>query len=618
MKPAIFHKVIYLASFIFLIQALSCTSNNTKFPILILASNVDFGLYTAEILKAEGYNEFIIDSLNSGKISSSYLAHFDLVILPKCQIDPSSKKLIEKYVSDGGNLIAFRPDETLSSLFGIIPTGHNYVGGYIDIDSSTDQGKGITSEAMQFHGPSDVYTLSSAKSIATIFADNAANTGTPGVVSHTYGEGHGIAFLYNLPKSIVYTRQGNPLFAGIEKDGILGLRAMDLFTDGWVDTSKNTLNQADQQMAFLSHCIESLSQYAKPLPHFWYFPDSLKCLVVLDNDGEDNGENDFEAQFRDIDSMGAKMTIYIKDVDKVSKKWVDKWSAKGFEIAAHPDDTKEAKNPTWHRMDSVLGDIKKQIKSKYGLTIRTNVNHWFVWTGKNANETQNFAAQAQLEENHGIEMDANYAHYDINSNQGEHFLGPLGINQGNYMGSGLPMKFANAEGKTVNVYQRFNAVYDQQYMESKAPDDFFYSFKGLMDRSLNDQIYDVISIKAHNNEYHFSKDPLLRMMAYATQNGIPVWTAKQLLEFLKMKDEASFTKISWSNNHLSFLLNSSLKHSNGLSFMIPADFDGRKIKSITIAGKNVPYSFKSTKGFEYAFVTVQPGKNYEVSAAYSN
>ena len=77
-----------------------------------------------------------------------------------------------------------------------------------------------------------------------------------------------------------------PCHAGIEKDGIPGLRGMDLFTDGWVDTTTNMLNQADQQMALLTNCIQNLS--TKPLPRMWYFPDSLKCLVVLDNDGEDN------------------------------------------------------------------------------------------------------------------------------------------------------------------------------------------------------------------------------------------------------------------------------------------------------------------------------------------
>ena len=89
------------------------------------------------------------------------------------------------------------------------------------------------------------------------------STDYPAVVMNNYGHGHAIAFMYNLPKSIAYTRQGNYLFAGQEKDSIDGIRAMDMFTDGWVDTSKNTINQADEQMRLLSHCIEKIEQLYK-------------------------------------------------------------------------------------------------------------------------------------------------------------------------------------------------------------------------------------------------------------------------------------------------------------------------------------------------------------------
>ena len=74
-----------------------------------------------------------------------------------------------------------------------------------------------------------------------------------------------MAFLYNLPQSIVYTRQGNYRNAGQEMDGITGIRAMDLFTNGWVDTTKNMLNQADEQMRLLSHGIEKMNSYIKAI-----------------------------------------------------------------------------------------------------------------------------------------------------------------------------------------------------------------------------------------------------------------------------------------------------------------------------------------------------------------
>ena len=68
-------------------------------------------------------------------------------------------------------------------------------------------------------------------------------------------------------------------------------------------------------------------------------------------------------------------------------------------------------------------------------------------------------------------------------------------------------------------------MYDQQYNENHDPEGFFNCFKGLMDRSLNDEVYSFISVKSHNDEYYFSKTPLMKMLAYANSNGIPVWTA---------------------------------------------------------------------------------------------
>lgn len=590
------------------------TANDDKIPILIIASDSDFGTYTGEILKTEGLNEYLIEPLTGGNITASYLEQFDVVILAEYILDSNSKIILQKYVRKGGNLIAFRPDKALSEVFGISPLQGTISDGYIGIDTKMDEGRGLTSETLQFHGIADKYALSGAGSIASLFSDATSTEKFPGVVHNTYGKGQAIAFLYNLPKSIVYTRQGNPLSAGIEKDGILGLRAMDLFTDGWVDNSKNTINQADQQMALLTHSIQGLT--AQPLPRFWYFPEDLKSLVVLDNDGEDSYEADFDPQFRDVDAMDAKMTLYIKDVEKVSKEWVKKWVGKGFEIAAHPDDTQEAEHPTWKRMDSILGDIKNQIDQKYGLPLRTNVNHWFVWPGNDADGTQNFAALAELEAKHGIEMDANYAHYDINSNQGDHYLGPLGMDHGNYIGSGLVMKFAHPEGKTLNIYQRFNAVYDQQYMESEAADEFFYSFKGLLDRSLNEEIYSIVSIKAHNNEYYFSKVPLMKMLGYAKKNGVPVWTAEQLLDFLKTKDESTFTEITWADKTLKFKLVSPLQNKSGLSVLIPAKNENLTLHSLKVNGQDRSINLQKIKGYDYALFTVEPGATYEISGGY--
>jgi hypothetical protein len=390
-----------------------------------------------------------------------------------------------------------------------------------------------------------------------------------------------------------------------------------MFTNGWVDTTKNTLNQADEQMHFLAHCIEKITHNDIPLPRFWYFPDTLKCLVVLNNDGENTNEADFIPHFKDVESKNANMTLYVLELDRISKATIDSWKNNGHEISGHTDDIKEAIDPSWKNMNAAIVSKINELNERYGIKkMRTVVNHWFVWCGKDLDGSADFAAQAILELNNGIELDANYAHYDNGSNQG-HFLGSAGTDQGNFTGSGLPMKFAGKNGAVLNIYQLLNNVYDQQYMEHKDQEGFFNCFMGLMDRSLNDEIYSYITVKTHTNEYFFSKKPLSEMLDYAKQNAIPVWTAVELLDFLKAKDEAHFTDITFSNNQLLFRIHSAFKHRSGLTFMIPYLHNEKKTNRILVDGKIKPYTVKSVKGYRYAFVTITPGNNYTLLADYN-
>src|SRR6476620_1532405 len=118
------------------------------------------------------------------------------------------------------------------------------------------------------------------------------------------------------------------------------------------------------------------------------------------------------------------------------------------------------------------------------------------------------------------------------------------------------MKFVDNDGEIINVYQQLNNVYDQQYMEHKDQDGYYNAFKGLIDRSVENGTYSFISVRAHNNEYFFSKIPLMKMLDYANIKHVPVWTELQLLNFLKSRDEAEFTNIQFQNQQLTFTLHS--------------------------------------------------------------
>ena len=611
-------KVLFWITILLVLAALvQCrTKSDPLAPILVLATDENYGTYTCEILRAEGFTSFVRDSIMGSNVNEAYLRSFDIVILAETSVTKEAADELTDYVKSGGNLIAFRPDKKLSSLFGLSPMDGEMRDGYISIQSDAEIGVGLTKEPMQFHAAADQYTLKQGVEVATIQGTDSLSSKFPGVTFNAYGDGFAMAFVYNLPKSIVYTRQGNHEHAGREMDGITGIRAMDLFTGGFVDTSKNTINQADEQMRILTHGIEQMSLRKRPIPRLWYFPDTLKCLVTLNNDGEDSKEEEFNQQFEDVYSKGGMMTLYIKEVEFISKAWTDKWANRGFEISGHPDDTRQATHPDWRTMDSVYTALESELKESYGVNgMKTVTNHWFVWTGSLADGTQDFSAQAKIEEKHGIGLDCNYAHYDNGSPEG-HFLGTMGYKQGNYTGSGLSMKFADPNGKIINVFQQLNNVYDQQYMEHKDQDGYFNAFKGIMDRSVRGGVYSTISVRAHNNEYFFSEVPLMKMLDYAKQQEIPVWTELNFLEFLRAKEETTINDITWDDNQLSYTIHSTLKHENGITHLIPLLFNRKIIREIRVNGNPYRYKVHVIKGTSYAFVTLSPGSEHSIAISY--
>ena len=139
---------------------------------------------------------------------------------------------------------------------------------------------------LQYHGVADRYTLSGARTIATLYSNATTTTTFPAVTLRSVGAngGEAAAFTFDLPKSIALTRQGNPAWAGTERDSQDPIRSDDMYFGGsatdWVDLSKVAIPQADEQQRLLANLIQVMNRDLKPLPRFWYFPRNLKAVVI--------------------------------------------------------------------------------------------------------------------------------------------------------------------------------------------------------------------------------------------------------------------------------------------------------------------------------------------------
>src|SRR5206468_10625161 len=185
-----------------------------------------FSRYPVEILRAEGFNLFA--ALNIGSVTATTLNGYDVAVLGDQTLTAAQVTMFTNWVNAGGTLIALRPSKNLAVLLGLTDASATLVDRYLRVNTATAEGAGIVGQTIQYHGTADRYTLNGATAVATLYS--AANTATsnPAVTTRTVGAngGRAIAFTYDLARSIVYTRQGNPAWAGQERDGTAPRRSV--------------------------------------------------------------------------------------------------------------------------------------------------------------------------------------------------------------------------------------------------------------------------------------------------------------------------------------------------------------------------------------------------------
>ena len=138
-------------------------------PILVISNSTDpFSRYYAEILRAEGLNEFQVTDLSN--VSASMLANYDVAILAENDLSAAQVSTLTNWVQGGGNLIAMRPDPQLAGLLGLNSAPGTLANAYLKVDTSTGPGAGIVGQTIQFHGTADRYTTSGAQAIASLYS----------------------------------------------------------------------------------------------------------------------------------------------------------------------------------------------------------------------------------------------------------------------------------------------------------------------------------------------------------------------------------------------------------------------------------------------------------------
>ncbi|MBN8789073.1 MAG: DUF4082 domain-containing protein [Terrimonas sp.] len=593
-----------LLSFAFIYAQPSNPNDGPGGPILVISNTSNpFSRYMVEILRAEGLNAFAATDITA--VTESGLNNYDVAILGEMQLDAGQVTMLSNWVNNGGTLITMRPDAQLQSLLGITLTAGNLPEAYLLVNTSEGPGVGIVNQTMQYHGTADLYMLNGATALATLYADAATATANPAVTTHNVGAngGRAVSFTYDLAKSVVYTRQGNPLWAGDERDGQSGpIRSNDMFYGAktgdiqpdWIDFNKIAIPQADEQQRLLTNIIIQSNFHRKPLPRFWFLPRGLKAAIVMS--GDDHGTGGTAGRFdrylalspqssSTADWTAIRGTSYIFPNTPITKEQVTAYQAQGFEIGLHVNTNCDNWTPT--SLDGFITNQKATLLGNLSNInpIVTNRTHCIAWS--------DWASEAEVEADHGIRLDVNYYYWPASWVQNR---------PGMFTGSGMPMRFAKTDGALIDCYQVPTQMTDESGID-------YSSFcNALLDKALGAEgYYGVFCANMHTD---LSDGPLHAgseaIIASALVRQVPVISAKQMLTWLDGRNNSSFGITSWDNNELSFSITAA-EGANFLQAMLPKYVNNLKLNSITRNGVPVSFTSQMIKGMEYGFYEAATG-----------
>ncbi len=587
-------------------------------PILVISSAQNpFTRYYGEILLNEGLNEFTVQDVST--VTPSVLSSYDLAILGDMRLTSAQASMLSAWVNAGGRLIAMHPDKQLAGLLGLTITSGTLADKYLLIDTAVGPGVGVVNQTIQFHGPADLYSLNGAKAFATLYSNVTTPTSSPAVTWVNAGSGQAAAFTFDLARSVIYTRQGNPAWSGEDRDqyvdpavGSGQIRSDDLFWGNasfdpqpdWVDLNKVAIPQADEQQRLLANLIEQMNLNNKPLPRFWYLPSGFKAVVIMTGDDHNvGGTSGRFNQYLDDSPAGCSVADW-KCVRATSYVWTSTpipnyqtYITQGFEIANHTDNVPTCTNFTPASLEQAITTQLAEMHQNYPNlpASQTNRTHCVLWS--------DYDSEPQILLNHGIRFDTSYYYWPGSWTQNR---------SGMFTGSGMPMRYADRNGNTIDVYQATTQMPDED------PWDYDSAISTLLDNALGTPgFYGAFTMNMHTDQPESAGSDAI--VAAAQSRGVPIVSSLQMLTWLDGRNTSSFGSQSWAASTLNFTITAGTGSRN-LQAMLPLGSSAGSLTSIKRGTTTVAFTAQTIKGVQYAMFAATAGSyqaKYGAGGAFS-
>jgi hypothetical protein len=584
----------------------SVPANGPGGPILLISSTANpFSRFPVEILRAEGWNAF--NALDITAVTATEINKYDVVILGDITLTAAQVSMITTWVNAGGTLIAFHPDHQLASLFGITSSGTTLADKYLLVNTGSGPGVGIVNQTIQYHGPADLYTVNAGTNIlATLYSDATTVTGFPAVTSRDVGTlgGQAIAFTYDLAKSVVYTRQGNPAWVGQNRDAqdavirsdnlFFGNASFDPEPD-YVNLNKVAIPQADEQQRLLTNIILAGNFDHKPLPRFWFLPNGKKAAIVMT--GDDHALGGTVGRFNQYLSLSAsntpdavadwnaiRGTSYMYPGSPITNAQIASFQNQGFELALHVNPNCSVWTPA--DLQNYFDTQMAQFRTQYYVAspFASHRIHCLSWS--------DWATLPKTELQRGIRLNVSYYYWPASW---------VNNRPGMFTGSGMPMRFADTDGSLIDVYQ----------VPSQMTDESGQDYPATIDALLGNATgplgyYGVFAANMHTDFAVSPGSDAIINSALGLQ--IPVVSAKQMLDWVDARNNSTFSNYSWSNKLLGFTVTQDPKALN-LVALLPMTNSVGSFISLTQNGMAVNTTSQTIKGVNYILFNASAG-NY--------
>ena len=440
--------------------------------------------------------------------------------------------------------------------------------------------------------------------------------------------GRTAAWSFDLARSTAYVRQGDPAYAGLDRDGFVCeampcYRTNDIFFQT-IDLQRVGVPHADVQMRLFSRVIANLLADSEPLPRLWYFPGASRTMLIPTGDSHTSDPVRYAALIAAVESVGGRISIYLSRYIDLSASPVATWVTSGHEVAVHP----------YFQPDGLTGDFAAGYAVAFnwftsgvpvppGPTVRHHSLEWGGWV----DPVSVMAAR-------GLRIDLSYYPWGPAMNN------PTLATQahGYITGSGLPMRFIDANGAVVagglcppcppngGVYQQATALADEQLVTGVYSQGLTANQALAVSRQLIDDSqaggYSAIATQFHVDAYLFDEvRPWVDgTLSYAASQQVPMWTSARWLRFVEARAATRIDNLGWNSGtgQLTFGLTIPAG-SEPQSLTLPQSFGGRVFAVLTVDGQTVAPTLQAVNGLATQFFSIAPlggGGQRQVVAQY--